>query len=74
MYLADASFFKVFSYPLISGDPETCLTEPNSLVISASTAKKYFGEADPLGKIMDMNGSMLEKVTGVFEDIPETLT
>lgn len=71
MYLADASFFKVFSYPLLSGDRKTCLTEPNSIVISASMAKKYFGDTDPMGKILDMNGSMLEKVTGVFEDIPD---
>jgi putative ABC transport system permease protein len=71
MYLADASFFNVFSYPLLSGDRKTCLTEPNSVVISASLAKKYFGETNPLGKILDMNGSMLEKVTGVFEDIPD---
>ncbi|MBE9462197.1 ABC transporter permease [Dyadobacter subterraneus] len=71
MYLADASFFNVFSYPLISGDRKTCLTEPNSIVISASTAKKYFGDTDPLGKMLDMNGSMLEKVTGVFKDIPD---
>jgi len=71
MYLADASFFNVFSYPLVSGDRKSCLTEPNSIVISASTAKKYFGDTDPLGKILDMNGSMLEKVTGVFEDIPD---
>jgi putative ABC transport system permease protein len=71
MYLVDASFFNVFSYPLISGDRKSCLTEPFSMVISASTAKKYFGNTDPLGKILDMNGSMSIKVTGVFADIPD---
>lgn len=71
MYLVDASFFNIFSYPLISGDRNGCLTEPYSIVISESTAKKYFGAADPLGKILDMNGSMSMKVTGVFEDVPD---
>ena len=71
MYLVDASFFNVFSYPLLSGDRKSCLTEPYSIVISESTAKKYFGETDPLGKILDMNGSMSMKVTGVFEDVPD---
>jgi putative ABC transport system permease protein len=49
MYLVDASFFNVFSYPLLSGDRKTCLTEPFSIVLSASKAKKYFGDIDPLG-------------------------
>lgn len=71
MYLVDASFFNVFSYPLLSGDRKSCLTEPFSMVISASMAKKYFGDTDPLGKILDMNGSMSIKVTGVFADIPD---
>lgn len=71
MYLADASFFKIFSYPLVAGDRENCLKQPNSIVISASIAKKYFGDANPLGKTLDMNGSMLETVTGVFEDVPD---
>ncbi len=71
IYLADASFFSVFSYPLLAGDRKSCLLERNTIVISASTAKKYFGTANPLGKVFKMNGRMPMKVTGVFQDIPE---
>lgn len=71
MYLADGSFFNVFSYPLLSGDPKTCLVQSNSIVLSASKAKKYFGDTDPVGKVLNMNGNMSMKVTGVFADIPD---
>ena len=71
MFLVDASFFNIFSYPLLSGDRKSCLSEPHSIVLSSSTARKYFGDTDPLGKILDMNGSMSMKVTGVFEDVPD---
>lgn len=71
MYLVDASFFNVFSYQLLSGNRKNCLTEPFSIVLSASKAKKYFGDADPVGKILNMNGSMSLKVTGVFKDVPD---
>ncbi|CAG5003448.1 hypothetical protein DYBT9275_03155 [Dyadobacter sp. CECT 9275] len=71
IFLADASFFKVFSYPLVLGDRNTCLTEANSIAISASEAKKYFGTTNPVGKILKMNGRMPMKVTAVFDDIPE---
>lgn len=71
IYLADASFFRIFSYPLIEGDRQTCLTDENTIVISETEAKKYFGKESPLGKTLKMNGRMPMKVTGVFKDIPE---
>jgi putative ABC transport system permease protein len=71
IFIADASFFNVFSYPLISGDRKSCLSSANTLVISASTARKYFGKQNPIGKILQLNGNMPMKVTGVFADIPE---
>jgi len=75
LYFADASFFTLFSLPLQQGDPASVLQEPYSAVISASTAKRYFGEADPIGKILTLNSSRIEQqdfqVTGVMEDIPE---
>ena len=49
---ADADIFKIFSIPLIKGDPKTALKEPNSIVISEQMAKKYFGNGDPLNKIL----------------------
>jgi putative ABC transport system permease protein len=48
--LADPDFFKVFDFPLLQGDPKTCLKEPFSAVFSATTAKKYFGNTDPVGQ------------------------
>ncbi len=70
-YLADSSFFSMFTYPLMSGNPSEVLTEPNSMVISASTAKKYFGKENPIGKRMHLNGSLDFRITGVFKDVPE---
>ena len=71
IFLADASFFNVFSYPLVSGDRKTCLTEANTIAISATEAKKYFGTKNPVGQILKMNGLMPMKITAVFEDVPE---
>jgi putative ABC transport system permease protein len=71
IYLADASFFNVFSYPLVAGDKNSCLKETNSIVISASAARKYFGTQSPLGQTVKMSGNFPMKVTGVFADIPE---
>ena len=71
IFLADASFFNVFSYPLVSGDRKTCLTEANTIAISATEAKKYFGTKNPVGQVLKMNGRMPMKITAVFEDVPE---
>ncbi len=68
---AEPSLFKVFSFPLIKGDPETALKDPYTVVLTESTAKKYFGEADPMGKTLLMNNKDLVKVTGVAKDVPE---
>ena len=68
-YVADSSFFKVFSYPLIKGNPAKALTEPYSLILTESTANKYFGDDDPMGKILVVNNTDYT-VTGVMSDIP----
>lgn len=68
---ADADFFTTFDFNLLQGDKETALTTPFTAVISQSTARKYFREEDPLGKIFQFfdEGYPVE-VTGVMEDIP----
>lgn len=66
---ADASVFDVFTWPLISGNPDKALTEKNSIVITRSMAKKYFGDRDPMGEQMKFWGSDLT-VTGVIDDVP----
>lgn len=69
---ADSTFFDVFSFKLLKGDPKTALTEPRSIVFTESTAKKYFGNEDPLGKALKVeNDTVLYQVTGVMQDIPE---
>ncbi|MGV3527709.1 MAG: ABC transporter permease [Flavisolibacter sp.] len=69
---ADSTLFNVFTLPLVSGNPQKALTEPNSVVISASTAKKYFGTTDVVGRQLetDEKGSTLYKITAVMKDIP----
>jgi putative ABC transport system permease protein len=68
---ADAAFFQMFSFPLLSGDPATVLDAPKKLVVTRSMARKYFGTEDPLGKTIKVGGTKDFVVTGVCEDAPE---
>jgi putative ABC transport system permease protein len=70
VYTASSSFFNIFSYPLLSGDARTALTEPNTVVLSESVAKNFFGSENPVGKTMLRNKKSAYKVTGVFKDMP----
>ncbi len=67
---ADSTFFKVFTIPMIEGDPNTALDEPNSIVIDEKTAKKYFNTTDVVGKNLYIDNSTNCKITGVIKDIP----
>jgi len=67
---ADSLVFEVFDYPLLRGDPKTALTAPYSVVLAASVARKYFGEADPLGKTMTLENEQTLTVTGVLGELP----
>jgi putative ABC transport system permease protein len=70
--MADSTFFEVFSFPLTRGSAKEALAEPFTAVLSESSAKKYFGSADPVGKTFQMDGKQaMIKVTGVMKDIPE---
>jgi len=71
MFIADPSFLRMFSFPFVAGNQATALNEGRSIVISASMAKKYFGQADPVGKMLTLNRQLPLKVTGVFKDVPE---
>lgn len=72
---ADSSVFGVMGYRLVSGDPTTALAQPLTAVISEKYARMYFGDDDPIGKMLQMNdddgNNELVKVTGVFEDLPD---
>jgi putative ABC transport system permease protein len=68
--IADSNFLAMFSLPLIQGDGHNALTEPNSVVITSQTAKKYFGSEQAIGKTLTMQGERDLKVTGVIDAIP----
>jgi putative ABC transport system permease protein len=69
-FIADSTVFDVFTFPLVKGNPKTALTEPYSVVLTESMAKKYFGDADPVGQLLKMDDDLF-KVTGVAQDVPE---
>ncbi len=71
MYLADSSFFDVFSFQLVKGDPETALAVRNSVVITEQVAEQYFGTEDPMGKTLSVQGRFPVQVTGVLRDLPK---
>lgn len=68
----DPSIFSIFDFPLLQGNPKTALKDPFAIVISETTAKKYFGSANPLGQTLILGSENYNvKVTGVMKDIPE---
>ena len=72
-YLADENFFELFNFPLISGNAETVLSNPNSVVLTKSYAEKYFGEANAIGRTISIAlYDTLENftVTGIAKDVP----
>jgi len=69
-FFADSTFFEIFDYEFISGDPKTALNEINSVVITESTAKRYFKDENPMGKTIRMERVIDLKVTGVIKDVP----
>ncbi|MFK7756019.1 MAG: ABC transporter permease, partial [Flavobacteriales bacterium] len=70
--LADSGFFQMFDFEIVSGNSKTILTAPYSIVLSESTAEKYFGEENPVGKSIEVyDDGRIATVTGVMKDIPE---
>jgi putative ABC transport system permease protein len=80
--VADPNFLQMVALPLVEGDPRTALSRPENLVISQSAARKYFGDADPVGKTLTTgrggcnmdticaNQTVVLKVVGVMADLP----
>lgn len=68
---ASEDFFKIFSFNMIKGDPNTALTEPNSIVITESTAKAFFNDQDPINQLIKIDNGQELKVTGVVKDVPK---
>lgn len=72
-FFADAEVFEVFSWQMIKGDPKSALTYPDGIVLTESTAEKYFDDEDPMGKSLELEfqGTRLPlQVRGVVEDVP----
>jgi putative ABC transport system permease protein len=70
LYLVDSDFFNLFSFPLVKGNAATILKDPASVVLTETTAKKYFGDQDPIGKVIELDKHLQLKVTGVAKDVP----
>lgn len=66
----DGNVFETFTLNLIQGNPETALMEPNSMVITPTIAKKYFGDDNAIGKQVTLDNKTEYKITGVMEEIP----
>ncbi len=69
-FYSDASVFDVFTFPLVAGDPKTALARAQTVVLTESTAEKYFRGEDPLGKVLRLDDRDDFVVTGVMKDIP----
>lgn len=67
---ADPDVFRMFSFPLLAGNKVTALKEPNTIVISESMARKYFGNQDPIGKMLRVEDEQDCQITGVMKDMP----
>ncbi len=67
---ADSNFFELFNIPLLSGNPKTALSDPGSFVITESTARKYFGDENALGKTLTTPNGVI-KISGVCADVPK---
>ena len=70
LYLTDSDFFSFFSFPLVKGNAATVLKDPESVVLTETTAKKYFGNRDPIGKTIELDKHRQLKVTGIAKDVP----
>jgi putative ABC transport system permease protein len=68
--MADSTIFNVFTFPLIIGNQNEVLAQPNSVVLTESIAEKYFGKSDPIGKTLRYNRSVNLTVTGIMKNIP----
>lgn len=70
LFFAEPDILRIFPFPFRHGHPADGLREPDTAFISVSTARKYFGEADPLGRVIHLDKHSGYKITGVFEDVP----
>lgn len=70
-FFADEHFLQLFSVPVLRGNPATALADPNCVMMTEEVAKKYFGNEDPLNKVVRLNNQLNLKVTGIFTPLPQ---
>ncbi len=73
IFFVDTAFLRMFDFPLLKGSRQTALQKPNSAVLTASGARKLFGNEDPIGKTISHygNDTLIFTVTGIIEDVPD---
>ncbi|MEM8927520.1 MAG: ABC transporter permease [Bacteroidota bacterium] len=69
-FYVDPNFLEMFSFPLLQGNRETALDNPNSILITRSMAKKYFGSENPVGKVLHIEKEHVFTVSGILQDAP----
>lgn len=69
-YFADETVFSFFDLQMTQGNPESALSEPSTVVLTESMARKYFGNDDPIGKVISIDNSFEFRITGVIKDVP----
>jgi putative ABC transport system permease protein len=70
LFFADSSFTGMFDVSVLKGNPHTALADPFSVMLTPAIARKYFGDADPINKMIRMNNQFNFKVTGIFKPFP----
>lgn len=68
--IADASLFGMFTFPFVEGNPQHPFTDAHSIVISQTTAKKFFGNEDAMGKVLEGDDKKVYRISGVMKDMP----
>ncbi|MBD3415193.1 MAG: FtsX-like permease family protein [Candidatus Aminicenantes bacterium] len=71
VFWADSSIFEVFTFSMINGDSQNALDRPYTAVLSRNLAEKYFGDEEPVGKMIKVNNRQDYTITGVVEDVPQ---
>ena len=70
LFYADPDIFNVFTIPLLKGNSANAISRPATIILSESSAKRYFGATDPIGKTLTVDNSLSYEVTGIFKDFP----
>ncbi len=71
LFYAESEFFRIFNFTFVEGGPVKGIHDPNTAFISRSTARKYFGDENPMGKSIKLDNTTEYQITGIFEDVPE---